>query len=118
MSNYDWFDRWDPDEDLKRDAPAGHCGSTKEHPYHIHGTEYKQGEGPRAGYTSWPTYTGAPYFKCPGTQARAERWLDVLVILHDDGTVTWRKPDDLAKTLRNINENRKLAEDVALQSKK
>jgi len=114
MSNYDWHDNWDPDEDLKRDAEAGHCGKLKEHDEHVWGVTYNKDEGPRPRSSGfWSTYEGAPYHKCPGTEARAERFKDMVIHFHDDGKVTWSKPENVELALFKIQQNREEAARVA-----
>lgn len=115
MSNYDWFDNWTPDDDLKRGAPNGHCGDTSEHKHHVWGTTYKKGTGPRP-HGTWYEYEAAPFFKCVGTPARTERFKDMLIRFHDDGKVTWFKPSgSLEVALRNVEKMREEAARVALQ---
>lgn len=116
MSNYDWYDDYDPYEKDKRAAPEQHCGSTKEHTGHIYGTVYPRESGPRPNPPGLSrTYVSTPFFKCPGTLPRVERFLDMMIRFHDDGKVTWAQPGNVALEIEKTRENRKEAARVALQ---
>lgn len=123
MSNYDWYDYYDPYEDDKKNAARKHCGRTDEHNGHTYGTEYIRTDDELLaarlrGRSVSRVYTAPPFYKCDGTPPRMIRaGGGVILQLHDNGKVTWFKPDgDVDTALRNNKKMRKAASRVDVQT--
>lgn len=91
MSNYDWFDHYDPFEQDKKDATRAHCGKAGEHKKHQFGTRTIPPEQVNRYGRAEPRipYDGPPFYNCPGTPPRMEVWKGMKIYFHDDGKVTW-----------------------------